>query len=165
MKAENSLLDAQVRLQVIMFANIYEAIIHDVLFTHYADSQPVQDLRFITAPIEIAIPSAKLCKIKDAVTHDGKDIKTYFIGQKRRDINKLRFDSKVEAAFQLGLIDETLKGEMVYCYDLRNGIHLHAELRKEIVWDLEMSKAAYWRVENLNNQVMKKLLADAKIAC
>ena len=54
---------------------------------------------------------------------------------------------------------------MVYCYNLRNGIHLHAELRKGIVWDLEMSKAAYRRVENLNNQVNRQLLADSKIAC
>jgi len=165
MQAADSLLVAQVRLQVVMFANIYEAIIHEVLFAYYADSDAVHNLRFINSPIEISIPDSKLSKIKDAISHDGKEIKTYFIGSKRRDINKLRFDSKAEAALSLGLIDERLKEEMVNCYDLRNGIHLHAELRKEIVWDLEMSKAAYWRVENLNTQVKRQLLADSKITC
>ena len=165
MQAEDSLLVAQVRLQVIMFANIYEAIIHEALFTYYADSDAVHNLRFINTPIEISIPGSKLSKIKDAISHDGKEIKTYFIGSKRRDINKLRFDSKAEAARSLGLIDERLKEEMVNCYDLRNGIHLHAELRKEIVWDLEMSKAAYWGVENLSTQVKRQLLADSKITC
>jgi hypothetical protein len=165
MKAENSLLDAQVRLQVILFANIYEAIIHEVLFAYYNESEYVHNLKFINSPIEISIPESKLRDIKDAISHDGKQIKTYFVGSKSRDINKLRFDSKADAAASLGLIDEAIKEDMVYCYNLRNGIHLHAELRKEIVWDLEMSKAAYWRVHNLNTQIKRQLLADSKIAC
>ena len=109
MRAENSLLDARVRLQVIMFANIHEAIIHEVLFTCHAKSEHVHNLKFINSPIEISIPESRLRDIEDALSHDGKQIKTYYIGSKSRDINKLRFDSKAEAAVRLGLIDEALK--------------------------------------------------------
>jgi len=162
MNAKDELLDAEIRLQVIMYANIYEAIIHYVLFTLYKDDQLVKDLEYIKAPKEISIPTEKYCIIKDALVHDGKDIKTYYLDLKKRDITKVRFDDKADVAFKLGLIDKPLMEEVIHFYNLRNGIHLHAELRKQIVWDLEMSKMAYWRIEKLNKLVEEKLIKDKK---
>ena len=100
--------------------------------------------------------------IKDALVHNGKDIKTYYLDLKKRDITKVRFDDKADVAFKLGLIDKPLMEEVIHFYNLRNGIHLHAELRKQIVWDLEMSKMAYWRIEKLNKLVEEKLIKDKK---
>ena len=94
MHAEDCLLVAQVRLQVIMSVNIYEAIIHGVLFARHADSDAVHNLRFINSPIEISIPDSKLSKSRDAFIYDRKEIKTCFIGSRKKDISKLRFDSK-----------------------------------------------------------------------
>lgn len=163
MNAKDELLDAEVRLQVIMYANIYEAIIHYVLFSLYNDRQIVKDLEYVKAPIEISIPHEKYAQLQTALQHNGKTIKTYYIDLKRRDITKIRFDDKAEAAFQLGLIDESLKDEIIQIYNLRNGIHLHAELRKQTVWDIEMSKLAYWRIEKLNQELIQKLTEDGKI--
>jgi hypothetical protein len=163
MESRDELLDAEVRLQVIMFANIYEAIIHYVLFTKYSETQIVKDLEYVQTPIEISIPSEKKKEIEDALQHSGKSIKTYYMALKRRDLTKVRFDEKAEAAFSLGLIDNDLKDEIINFYNLRNGIHLHAEIRKNIIWDLEMSKMAYWRIEKINLQVSRKMKIDNKI--
>jgi len=162
MKAENELLEAEIRLQVIMYANIYEAIIHHILFFVYNDCQLVKDLEYIKAPIEISIPKEKIEKIKNALEHDNKEIKTFYYDYKKRDITKVRFDDKAETAYQLGLIDESLKDELIYFYNLRNGIHLHAEIKKQIVWDIEMSKMAYWRIEKINQQITAKLAKDKR---
>ena len=164
MSAVDELLEAQVRLQVIMYANIYEAVLHYILFELYGDEQIVIDLKNITAPIEIYIPEHKKDKISKALVHEEKEIKTYYIGNKKRELTKIRFDEKADAAYQLGLLDEELKNEVITIYNLRNGIHLHAEIRKQISWDLDMSKKAYWRIEKLNQLVSAKLIADNKVA-
>ncbi|WP_320153158.1 hypothetical protein [uncultured Tolumonas sp.] len=164
MSAVDELLEAQVRLQVIMYANIYEAVLHYILFELYGDEQIVIDLKNITAPIEICIPEHKKDKISKALVHEEKEIKTYYIGNKKRELTKIRFDEKADAAYQLGLLDEELKNEVITIYNLRNGIHLHAEIRKQISWDLDMSKKAYWRIEKLNQLVSAKLIADNKVA-
>jgi hypothetical protein len=164
MKAQDELLDAEIRLQKIMFANIYEAIIHYILFELYKDLQVVIDLEYVKGPTEISIPKIKYEKLINELMHDGKKIKTYYINTKRRDKTKIRFDEKAETAWNIGLIDEELKDEIIGFYNLRNGIHLHAEIRKQIVWDLEMSKMSYWRIEKLVQQIKAKLIVDGKFA-
>lgn len=152
---ENLLL--QVRTQVLLYVGIYEAVIHHILFTVLCDSEEVKELKEIKAPIQIHIPKSKLAKLQNELTHDGKNILTFYLGEKKREVSKIRFDEKAEVFFKLGFIDEELKNELIDLYNIRNGIHLHAELRKEIDYEISLSKIAYWRMGKFRDLVKKEL--------
>src|SRR5699024_3447096 len=114
--------------------------------------------------------------------HDGKTIIPYFETLQKRDITKVRFDEKCIAAFQLGILTgipeqndstadilpdikqiagmPTFCAELIRIYEVRNAIHLHAELKKEIDYHLALSKIAYRRMQPFLNQIRTKLNAD-----
>lgn len=163
MQATDDLLISQVRLQIIMYANVYEAVIHYILFTLYKDTEAVNEIMYVNALKEISIPSDKLTLLAKSLIHDKKNIITCYRDAQKRDITKIRFDEKADAAFKLGLIDEELKEELINFYNIRNAIHLHAELRKGIEYELDMSKLAYWRIEKFNQLIQNKLTEDKKI--
>ena len=53
--------------------------------------------------------------------------------------------------------------ELVRIYEVRNAIHLHAEIKKDIDYHLELSKIAYLRMQPFLQQIKTKLSADGLI--
>ncbi len=157
LEATNENLLLQVRAQIIFYAGIYEAIIHHILFEILEEEEKIRELKTIQAPIQIHIPRSKLAILQDALEHDGKEILTYYIGDKKRDLTKIRFDEKAVIFHELGFIDIDLRDELIELYNIRNGIHLHAELRKEIDYEINLSKLAYWRMEKFRMLVVNEL--------
>ena len=147
LQAKGQLLLAEVRLQILMFASIYEAIIHYLLFDVYYDATQVKELQQHTIPKRVSIPSNKKLTLKNALSHDGKDIIPFYYDKCKREITSIRFDEKCRVAMELGLIDMELMGELTKIYEIRNGLHIHAEMKKEIEYEIEQSRLAYWRME------------------
>ena len=181
--AEDELLLAEVKMQVLMYASIYEASIHYILFDqYYNNTSIVQNLLTQKINKPFSIPTNQLSSINRLLFHDGKTIIPYFQTSQKRDITKVRFDEKCIAAFQLGILTEIpeqnapaadilpdikqIAGMPVFCaeliriYEVRNAIHLHAELKKEIEYHLALSKIAYRRMQPFLNQIRAKLNAD-----
>ena len=181
--AEDELLLAEVKMQVLMYASIYEATIHYVLFDQYYKNTPiVQNLLIQKVNKPFSIPTKQLSSISKQLSHDGKTIIPYFETLQKRDITKVRFDEKCIAAFRLGILTEipeqnvstadilpnikriagmpTFCSELIRIYEVRNAIHLHAELKKEIDYHLALSKIAYRRMQPFLNQIKAKLNAD-----
>ena len=52
--------------------------------------------------------------------------------------------------------------ELIEIYSYRNAIHLVAEQRKGITYELELSKKAYRRMQPFIEQVQEKLKSDKK---
>ncbi len=186
MSAEDELQLAEVKMQVLMYASVYEATIHYVLFDEYYKNDPVvQNLLTQNVNKPFSIPPSKLAKINGLLFHDGKTIIPYFPTTQKRDVTKIRFDEKCVAAFQLGILKDipeqnnptadilpeikTLTGMPTFCseliriYEVRNAIHLHAELKKEIDYHLALSKIAYRRMRPFLQQIKDKLSADGLI--
>ena len=184
--AKDELLLAEVKMQVLMYASIYEATIHYVLFDQYYKKTPiVQDLLTQKVNKPFSIPIHQLSAINKLLFHDGKTIIPYFETSQKRDITKIRFDEKCKAAFQLGILAEIpeqndldsnilpdikpLPGMPLFCselvriYEVRNAIHLHAEIKKDIDYHLELSKIAYLRMQPFLQQIKAKLRADGLI--
>lgn len=184
--AEDELLLAEVRLQVLMYASIYEAVIHYVLFDEYFKDNPlVQNLLIQRVNKPISIPASQLATISSVLFHDGKTIIPYFETTQKRDVTKIRFDEKCGVAFQLGILTEiaeqknekvdilpdikpisgmpTFYSELVRIYEVRNAIHLHAELKKEIDYHLQLSKIAYRRMQPFLEQIKNKLKTEKLI--
>ena len=170
--AEDELLLAEVKMQVLMYASIFEATIHYVLFDQYYKNTPiVQNLLTQKVNKPFSIPTSQLSAINKLLFHDGKTIIPYF-----------ETTEKCIAAFQLGILtgipeqnDPTADilsdikqiagmppfcAELIRIYEVRNAIHLHAELKKEIDYHLALSKIAYRRMQPFLNQIRTKLNTD-----
>lgn len=161
----------EVRNQILAYASIYEAVIENVLESYYADTTEYDDLMHHSVLKEISIPQYKRDKLKKELEHDGKRIITAFYSRAKKDKPQVRFDDKCKTACKLGLIYPyekdgmvvDLPAEIIEIYGYRNCIHLIAEKRKGITYELELSKKAYRRMRPFIDQVKGKLLADGKI--
>lgn len=172
LNATDELLLAEIRTQILMYASIYEAILHHVLFDRYADNEHVRQLLSHTIPKKISIPSHKLECLNSCLEHDGKTIVPFYYDTCNKPITSVRFDEKCYAAEKIGLIKNFLTqdgktisfvDELIKIYEIRNGIHLHAELRKEIDYELELSKIAYRRMQPFVEQIKNQMIKDGKI--
>lgn len=183
LEVENELLLAEVRLQILMYASIYETILHYIIFDeYYRDEKCVKDLLVQKTLKEYSIPQQNLKKISNELHHDQKNIITCYRTTVKRDITKVRFDEKCIVAKELGIlkdikldmpkIDERtgktvnkicLCNDLISIYEMRNAIHIHAEIKKDIEYHLYMSKLAYKRMRPFIDQVKEKLKNDNKI--
>ncbi len=103
------------------------------------------------------IPNKKIEKLRNELIHDGKEILTYYKDKKTVDKTKIRYDQKVNACYKLRLIDLQLKEDLIKLYEYRNTVHLEAELKKNLDYNLEMGFLAYRRVEGLSIQLKESL--------
>lgn len=94
---------------------------------------------------------------------------TRYITRERKN-KRLRFDDKCRTAEKLNLIGKIyskdsvkdLPAEIIEIYSYRNGIHLIAEQRKEIKYELNLSKLAYRRLKPFIEQIKNRLKIDGK---
>jgi hypothetical protein len=146
---------AQIRLQILSYASIYEAVIHHFLFSELAEDEDVKELTRVKITKKISIPRDSVAVLNKHLKHDGKIIVPIYEEFGTRDETKVRFDAKANCAFKLGLIEEKLKDELIEFYEARNSIHIHAEIRKEINYELELSMQAYRRLVPFKDQIMR----------
>lgn len=140
-----------------MYVSIQEAVVNYVLFDLYEAKEPVQKLLFQDRNIRIMIPNHKKEQLKKNLVHQGKEILTYYKEKKPVDKTKVRYDQKVEACYQLNLIDERLKKDLIKLYKYRNTVHIESELKQNLDYNLKMGNLAYWRVEGLSIQLSENI--------
>lgn len=162
----------EVRNQILAYASIYEAVIEFVLDTYYSNTVEFDELTHHTIPLQISIPQEKQTALQNALSHDGKKIVPFYYKRKKMEKAKIRFDNKCRTAEKLGLVHKfinecgtevDLPGELIELYSYRNGIHIMAEQRKGISYELELSKKAYRRMKPFIDQIKDKLHQDGKI--
>ena len=162
----------EVRNQILAYASIYEAVIENVLDTYYSDTNEYTSLMCCELLTKISIPQKKKNELQDALSHDGKEIIPCYYKRKTKEKTKIRFDDKCDAAKKLGLIHKftnsegvevDLPSELIEIYSYRNGIHIIAEQRKQINYELNLSKRAYRRMKPFIQQLKEKLKQDQKI--
>jgi len=159
LEADGWLMRAQIRLQVMSYASIYEAVIHHVLFNRLSFEQDVISLTEFPTKKRVSIPAASLAELEKHLRHDGKKIIPTYEAVGRTDETKVRFDKKAECAAELGLIEHWLKDELIEFYEARNAIHIHAEIRKSLDYQLDLSKRAYLRMQPFKEQMSAALAA------
>ena len=97
----------------------------------------------------------------------------FYYARKKKEKPQIRFDDKCRTAEKLGLIHKfvnadgeevDLASEIIEIYSYRNGIHIIAERRKGINYELELSRKAYRRMRPFIDQLKEKLVNDEKIS-
>jgi hypothetical protein len=161
----------EVRNQILAYASIYEAVIGNVLSTYYSSTMEYYELMHHIIPVQISLPQKKQQMLQDALSHDGKRIVPYYFVTKEKKEPQVRFDDKCKTAEKLGLIHKfvsntgmeiDLPSDIMKIYTYRNGIHISAERRKGINYELELSKKAYRRMRPFIDQIKEQLSKDGK---
>lgn len=161
----------EVRHQIFAYATIYEAVLHYVLYTYYTQTAEFHKLQYHDAPARISIPIEKQNILNKELEHNGESIIPYHIQERKKDDSQIRFDDKCRVAKELGLLHKftnsdgleiDLPSEIVEIYGYRNAIHLVAEQRKGIEYELDLSKRAYRRMRPFIDQIKEKLQLDHK---
>lgn len=75
-EADNENYIFEIRYPIFAYATIYEAVLHYVLYTYYADTIKFHDLQYHQVPAKISIPSAKLEQLNSLLEHNGETIIT-----------------------------------------------------------------------------------------
>lgn len=153
LEAEGWLKRAQVKAQILSYASIYEAIIHHILFDILKSHPNVIDLQSKNTYKRISIPAQKMDALKSSLSHGGHDIVPMYETVAKKDLNNIRFDDKAACARDMGIISDGLCQDLVELYSARNAIHIHAEIRKEIGYEIELSRTAYRRMKVFREQV------------
>lgn len=162
----------EVRNQILAYASIYEAVIENVLNTYYSNTDEFDSLIHHTIPIKVSIPQNKQNILQDILSHDGKEIVPFYYARKEKEKPQIRFDDKCRTAEKIGLIHKffntdgeevDLPSEIIEIYSYRNGIHIIAEKRKGINYELELSRKAYRRMRPFIDQLKERLVSDGKI--
>jgi hypothetical protein len=148
---------AEVRIQVLQYASIYEAVIHHILFDRLGSTEEVRRLVEHPKLVRISIPTDKQALLEKTLDHHGKGIVPTYQGTVRVDQSKVRFDDKMECAVELDLVEPGLAEDLVRIYEARNAIHLHAELRKNQKYEIELARTAYRRLQPFREQLLKGL--------
>lgn len=161
MQAKDWLLTAEVRIQILLYASIYEAVLHHVLLQDYATTNAVKKITNFESRKKINISAPIRKKIVDTYSPTG-EVVIYQLESAPVDERKIVFEDKAMAALELGLIDQMTFDVIVRVYSLRNAIHLHAELRRNIEYEIDSAKEAYWHVQGFCRRIGEKMENDGK---
>ncbi len=161
----------EIRHQIFAYATIYEAIIHYVLYTYYDQTSEFHDLQYHQALAKVSIPIPQQNQLNSLLVHNGSTIIPMHYQERKKDDSQIRFDDKCRTAEKLGLLRKfyskdgneiDLASEIIEIYSYRNAIHLVAEQRKGIIYELELSKKAYRRMRPFIDQIKSQLQVDKK---
>lgn len=161
----------EIRHQIISYATIYEAVLHYVLYTYYDKTEEFHKLQYHNAVARISIPLEKLNKLNKELEHNGHSIIPYHMQERKKEEAQIRFDDKCKTAEELKLLQRyvnsdgveiDLPKEIIEIYGYRNAIHLVAEQRKGIEYELDLSKRAYRRMRPFIDQIKGRLRQDKK---
>lgn len=129
-----------------------------MLFGVSKDDSRVQELGKYASLKTYDVPASKFT----AFQHDGRGFVAAYWAHSKAETSKILFDDKVDAAVDLGMLDPDLGADLKRIYEARNSIHLHAELKKQLEFDLDLGRLAYWRMgpfcEQLSRYVASHVL-------
>ncbi len=161
----------EIRHQIFSYATIYEAVLHYVLYTYYNLELEFHNLLYHQTLAKVSIPNNKLKELNKNLQHNGNSIIPMQMQERKKDDSQIRFDDKCKTAEKLNIISKyvnddgieiDLPAEIIEIYGYRNAIHLVAEQRKGIEYELELSKRAYRRMRPFIDQIKNKLKNDKK---
>ncbi|MDR3704716.1 MAG: hypothetical protein P4L28_02265 [Paludibacteraceae bacterium] len=155
LRAQNELLRAQSKIQIITYASVYEAILHHIIFkTDLKLNQEVINLLSKEKYVKRSLPMPH-----QNITHNGEIIYTMAKVPITREERYIKFEEILHVTQKLNLIDSSLYEDLLELYNLRNAIHIHAEIAKGINYQLEISKKAHKLIKPFKNQIIDGLKA------
>ncbi len=156
LRAKDELLRAQTKIQIITYASTYEAVLHHVIFRTDLNLTPqVQNLLSKEKYVNRSLPQPH-----QNLVHNGETIYTMAKVPSTRDERYIKFEEILLVTKDLMLIDSGLYADLLELYNLRNAIHIHAEIAKGVDYQLEISKNAHKLLKPFKRQIIDGLKAN-----
>lgn len=161
----------EVRHQILAYASIYEAVIQYVLYSYYQNTLEFHNMQYHTVPTRMSFSEKQMEDVKRILSKPDENLMIYHLQERKKDETQVRFDDKCKTAEALGLLKKfvndhgdtiNLPAEIIEIYGYRNAIHLVAEQRKGIQYELDLSKTAYRRMRPFIDQIKERLKQDKK---
>lgn len=148
---------AHLKLQIIQYASIYEAVVVYLLTKVYKDTEVVLNLfkHKTYKPVQALSSSTE-------VYFEGLKVYPCIYEDTRTPISSVKFDDKVDALVDLGVFDQDLADDIKVCYKLRNSIHIQTAVRNNISYEIEQSKVAYRRMRPFIDRIKDALTSLGK---
>lgn len=159
MKVSNEIQLGQIRLQILMYASIFEAVIHYLLFDVFKEE--IVDEFKKNQLKKISIPALKKDKLKKELIHEmngEKEIVPCYIEQVSSSEREIKFGEKCLVAKKIGLINEEINNVLGDVYRVRNAIHIHNELESEVNYEFELVKKSLNYLKKFDESILKKYL-------
>jgi len=145
-------LHAHLKFQIMQYASIYEAVINYLLLNRYKDHTSVQAIQLHKAYRPIAALAAPT-----KLTYEGNETFICLYKDAKTPWTSIPFQDKVNAASDIGLIDEQLGEEIKEFYRLRNAVHIEAAAKRGIDYEVEEAKLAYRRMRPFIDKIKEKI--------
>lgn len=149
-------LHAHLKFQIMQYASIYEAVINYLLLNRYKEHASVQAIQLHKSYRPIAALAAPT-----KLTYEGNDTFICLYKDAKTPWTSIPFQDKVNAASDIGLIDEQLGEEIKEFYRLRNAVHIETAARRGINYEVEEAKLAYRRMRPFIDQIKEKIALEA----
>lgn len=153
LRAKNELLRVQTKIQIITYASIYEAVLHQVIFRTVLNLTP--EVKMLLSKEKYV--NRSLPQPHKNLVHKGETIYTMAKVASSRDERYIKFEEILLTAKKLNLIDKELYDDLLEIYNLRNAIHIHAEIAKGVNYQLEISKKAHKLLKPFKGQIIDGL--------
>lgn len=129
------------KFQIVQYASIYEAIIVHLLFHRYGNHEAVTKIRAEKEYVRVSDVS------KAVVDKEGDHL--VFCKKKvvKRDPIHIRFENKLKAAENIGIVLPALRPELLALYKTRNAVHLEAAARNSVTYEAKQATIAYKRLK------------------
>jgi hypothetical protein len=127
------------KLQIVQYGGIFEAIISHFLEKKYFDDDAVKK-------ITQGKGYKKIDGLSNGVTVKQGD-RELFLCFKDTEPNRwesIKFESKLKAAVTIGLMSEKIKVAVLEIYNLRNSVHIQAAAKKAIEFEIEHCRSALY---------------------
>lgn len=136
------------KLQIIQYAGIYEAVISHLLLDKFPTHSTVKKLG-------TRIEYRKVNALADStnIQHNGEQVFLCRQANVQEPWVYVRFEDKLNAAKEIGFLDEADASIILEIYKLRHSVHIEKAVKDEIVFEMKQCKQAYFTMQNFTNKI------------
>lgn len=148
-------LHAHLKFQMTQYASIYEAAINWLLLNRYKENEKVKNIQLHKAYRPVAALAGPT-----SIQYDGEQVHPCLYKDAKTPWTSIPFQDKVDAACDIGLIEESLGDEIKEFYQLRNAIHIESAAKRQIDYEIDGTKLAYRRLRPFVDQIKEKIAVE-----
>jgi len=146
---ENSFeLLGHLKLQIIQYAGIYEAVISYLLLNQFPTHPAVNQLGKKKEYRKVDAMAAST-----HIQHNGEEVFLCRQAQGQEPWIKIKFEDKLNAAREIGFINDAVSTIILETYKLRHSVHIEKAVQDAIQIELEQCRQAYFTLQEFTAEI------------
>jgi hypothetical protein len=147
------------KLQIIQYAGIYEAVISYLLLNKLATHPSVQKLGK-----RIEYKKVNALAGSTQIQHNGEEVFLCRQASLQEPWVYVRFEDKLKAAKEIGFLTDSIATTILETYKLLHSVHIEKAVRDEIEFEMEQCKQAYLVMQDFTNGIKTFLSSSLTVS-